>query len=160
MSFVHQFNVDFLKKIYNYSALGRTYWQVISSIAQTCKLQTCQNPAYRRHWISCCVRIVEPIPNWTETERMERRRKNVTWHMSPVIFHVSPVTCHLSLMPTATATDFPPATPPLCTIGWFAKTPKKLFKLKKNHQIFKTTKMSRGVPQLTLRSLPRSLQSA
>ena len=37
------------------------------------------------------------------------------------ICYVSPVTCHLSQMPTATATDPPLQTPPLCTVGWFTR---------------------------------------
>ena len=37
----------------------------------------------------------------------------------------SPVTCHMSLTPTATASDHPPAiSPTLCTSGWFLKTKK------------------------------------
>ena len=50
-----------------------------------------QNPAYRRHWISWCVRIVAPIPKRTETDREGRRRTKscVTYKVS---FHISCVT--------------------------------------------------------------------
>ena len=51
---------------------------------------------------------------------------NVTCHLSHVVYHLLPVTCHLSpvtfhLSPTPTATDLPLLTPPLCTVGWYAK---------------------------------------
>ena len=35
-----------------------------------------KNPAYRRHWISQCVRIVAPIPKPTKQDKMERRNKS------------------------------------------------------------------------------------
>ena len=44
---------------------------------------------------------------------------------------VSHVTSHLSLTLTATATDFPP----LCTVGWFAKTPKVFKNQKKTYRV-------------------------
>ena len=64
--------------------------------------------------------IVAPIPKQTERNRKERRRKKkkkpnvsgVTFHFSSVTFRVSPVTCNLSLTPTATATNRPPASSP------------------------------------------------
>ena len=49
-------------------------------------------------------------------------------------------TSHLSLMPTVRATDPPPAiTPPLCTVGWFAKT--HMFVYPKTQKYFKTQKI-------------------
>ena len=45
-------------------------------------------------------------------------------HVSCVACHLSPVTRRMSLTPTDTATDPPPAFSPLYTEGWFAKTQK------------------------------------
>ena len=42
--------------------------------------------------------------------------------VSGVRCHMSRVTCHMSLTPTATPTNPPPANSPLCTAGWLAKT--------------------------------------
>ena len=52
------------------------------------------------------------------------------------------VTCHLSLGPTATATDSPPTNSLLCTVGWFAKTPKT--KIKQTQEIIKMAKIRNG----------------
>ena len=63
----------------------------------------------------------------TKTDRNGQKSRfflNVIFHVSPVMCHMSRVTCHLSLTPTATAADHPPANPPLCTRGCFAKTQK------------------------------------
>ena len=43
--------------------------------------------------------------------------------MSCVPCHVLWVTCHLSLTLTATDQTLPLLTPPICIVGWFAKTP-------------------------------------
>ena len=47
-----------------------------------------KNPAYRRHWIFQCLRIVTPIPN---NPKKNRKKK-----LSSVMCHVSQVTWHLS----------------------------------------------------------------
>ena len=108
--------------------------------------------------------IVAPIPKLKETDRkgkIKNKKSHVTCYVSHVTCRVSPVTCHLSLRPTATPKDPPPANTPLCTVGWFAKTrkPEKKFKHQKNHQNCKNLKTSRGMPILAIRSLTRSLQS-
>ncbi len=55
--------------------------------------------------------------------------------MSHVTCHMSHVTCHLSPMPTATATDPPPAnSPTMHYVGWCAQN-------KKTEKKFKTTKI-------------------
>ena len=67
---------------------------------------------------------------------------HVMFHMSCVTCHVSCVTCHISRftchMPPVTCHSrqqphpqtFPLLTPPLCTVGWFAKIKKKESKCK------------------------------
>ena len=73
-----------------------------------------KNPAYRRHWISWLVWIVATI----------KIKINILLHVSGVHcqvsgvrYHASHVTCHMSLTPTATVTDPPLLTPPVCTAG-------------------------------------------
>ena len=61
-----------------------------------------KNPAYKRHWISRCVRI-SPV---------SCQLSHVTCHLSHVTCHLSHFTCHLSPTPTATATDHPPSNSP------------------------------------------------
>ena len=53
-------------------------------------------------------------------------------HVSCVTCCVSPVTCHMSLMPTATFTDPPPANFPNIHIRLVSKDPKKS-KSKRKH---------------------------
>ena len=50
-----------------------------------------KNPAYRRHWIFQCLRIVTPIPN---NPKKNRKKK-----LSSVMCHVSCVTSHLTPVP-------------------------------------------------------------
>ena len=57
-------------------------------------------------------------------------------YVSCIKCHVSPFTSHLSPIPTATSTDIPLLTPPICTLDWIAitqpkKTPKE-FKTQTN----------------------------
>ena len=52
----------------------------------------------------------------------------------------------------------PLLTPPLCQVGWFAKT-KNLKKIRKNHWNDKNPKMFRGMPILAIHSLTIGLQS-
>ena len=66
------------------------------------KMQIKTNPAYRRHWISQCVRIVALIPKRRETgEKREykyhmshskRHVSHVVWRVSHVVWRVSHVT--------------------------------------------------------------------
>ena len=71
--------------------------------------------------------------------------------------HVLHVTSNLSLMPTATATDKPPANSPILLSRLVCKDPKTEENFKTKKIIEK--KMSRGMPVLAIRSLTRSLQS-
>ena len=68
----------------------------------------------------------------------------ITCHVSCVMLLVSHVTCHLSLTPTATATDPPPANSPIMhsrLVGKEPKIPKKF----KTQIITKTTKTKKGL---------------
>ena len=102
---------------------------------------------WKRHWKSCIwetliLSTCADSSTHTKTDRNIQKHKEdkncnvslVVCHMSHVACHVlhvtchmSPVTCHLSLRQTATATDGPPQTIPLCTVGCFAKTQKGTF---------------------------------
>ena len=140
-----------------------------------------KTPAYGSHWLSWCVQIVALIPKQTETDKKQTKTKQkmscvtchfscvpcyvscfgqkqtkkqkmvcVMCHVSCVPCHVSHVTSHLSSL-TDTATALPLLTPPVCTVGWFAKTQRH--KNNKTH-IIRTTenkqKMSGGVPILAI----------
>ena len=63
-------------------------------------------------------------------------------NMSHVTFHRSPVTYHISLMPTVTTLIL--LTPPLCTVGWFAKTPQP----KKSKIAKKSSRWSKKIPHI------------
>jgi hypothetical protein len=58
------------------------------------------------------------------TKTNNNKQKNIKRQMSGVMCHLSPATCHLSVMPTAQSQTLPLLTPPLCTVGLFAKTKK------------------------------------
>ena len=71
-----------------------------------------------------------------DRKRKRRKRKNITCHVKRVACCVLRDICHLSPVtkPTTTATDPPLLTSSLCTVGWFAKTPKsKIVSNYKNH---------------------------
>ena len=76
--------------------------------------------------------------------------------------HVSHVTCqcHLSLTPTATVTDPPPANSPTMPSMLICKDPKtqKINLNTKNHGNCKNKNMSRGMPILAILSSTRSLK--
>ena len=55
----------------------------------------------------------------------KRQNKKIICHMSGVACCVLRVTCHLSITPTATATDPPPANSPIMHSRLVAKTPPK-----------------------------------
>ena len=61
------------------------------------------------------------------TKINNNKQKNIKRQMSGVMCHLSPATCHLSVMPTAQSQTLPLLTPPLCTVGLFAKTKKLRF---------------------------------
>ena len=61
------------------------------------------------------------------TKTNNNKQKNIKRQMSGVMCHLSPATCHLSVMPTAQSQTLPLLTPPLCTVGLFAKTKKLRF---------------------------------
>ena len=85
----------------------------------------------------------------------------VTCHMSHVTWQMSPVACHLSITPTVTATDPPPAYSPTMhsrLILKDLKIIKKIQNTKKSQNGNKNKKTSRGMPILAIRSLTRSLQ--
>ena len=87
------------------------------------------------HLISQCVRIVATIPKQTETDML-----SVTCPVLHGAWHMTPVTCHLSLRPTSTATNPPPANSPLWTVGWFARPEKKTTQAKhQNSKYWYTT---------------------
>ena len=69
----------------------------------------------------------------TVLKKKKNQRKNhvscITCHVSQVMFHVSLVSCHLRKQPQPQT--LPMETPPLCTVGWFAKTQKTFFFLHK-----------------------------
>ena len=83
------------------------------------------------------------------------------YHVTHVAYCRSPVICHLSLMPKATATDLPPANSPTMHSRMVGKDQKNQNKNLNKRERKKTckSKMSRGRPNLRLRSLTRSLQS-
>ena len=82
---------------------------------------------------------------------------HVTCHVSCVACHISPVTCHWRQQPQPQT--LPLLTPPLRTVGWFAKTnkPKQISEQPKNQNWKKTKKNSRGMLILAIRSLTRSI---
>ena len=53
----------------------------------------------------------------TEKKNVMIKKSGVMCEVSGVTYRVSPFTFHMSITPTATATDPPPTTPPLCTAG-------------------------------------------
>ena len=62
--------------------------------------------------------------------------------MSPVMCHLSPVTCHLLIMPTATASDLPPARFPIMHSKAVSKDPKThFFKHKKIMQRYSKSRI-------------------
>ena len=75
--------------------------------------------------------ILAPIPKRTKTNRKGPTNifllhvVCVTYHMSLVICHIKCFACHLSLMPSATATDPPPANSPTMHSRLVWKYPKK-----------------------------------
>ena len=82
-------------------------------------------------------RIQETLNRSTCVNRstITKKKKLPRFQVSHVTCHQSPVTCHMSLTPTATATDLPPANSPTApkgwhqrhSGGWFAKTLKSTF---------------------------------
>ena len=84
---------------------------------------------------------------------------HITCQMSHVACPLSPVTCHLSLTATATDLTIPLLTPPLCTVGWLAKTQNTNNNNKKKKPLKRRKEASRGMPILAIRSWTRSLQS-
>ena len=81
------------------------------AILQSCLLLkvNCYNlcyfhPAYGRHWISECVRIVAPIQEYKIFHLF-----HVRWNMSRVTFYVSTVTVTVTNTNSHTLTDLPPA---------------------------------------------------
>ena len=118
-----------------------------------------KNPAYRRHWISWCVRIVKTDTKTNRNRQKGKKKKkiknmsHVRYHVSwvmcqSVMFHILRVTCHLSLTLTATDTDPPPANSPIMHSRRFEKT--KIRNNNKNHGNNKKPKTSRGMPILAI----------
>ena len=104
------------------------------------------------------VRIVAPIPKQTETGRREQKKSKDLC----ITCHVLRVKCHLSLTPTVTAPDPPPANSPTMHSMLVRKDPKtqKNFKTQKSHKMAKKThKKTGGMPILAIRSSTISLQS-
>ena len=81
--------------------------------------------------------------------------------MSCVTCHMLPATRHLSLTPTATATDAPPANLPTMHGRLVCNHPKKVkkSKRKKNHSNLPKIKRSLDWPMLAILSSIRGLQS-
>ena len=66
---------------------------------------------------------------------------HVTCHVSCVMCHMSNATCQLSLVTNAQQPQIlPPLTPPLCTLGWFARSPQPKFSSKENKALKQTKK--------------------
>ena len=83
---------------------------------------------------------------------------SVMCYVSPITCRVSPVTCHLSLTPTATAPDPPPAHSPTMLSKLCCKDPKNPKKLNaKNHQNSKKPKTAPETAQLVVLFLAQDL---
>ena len=100
----------------------------------------------------------------TKTDRNGHKRREkmsgVMCQASRVTCHKSCVACHLSLLPTATATDPPPADSPTMHNRLVLKDQTtQTIKNSKSHQNRKTTKISRSMPTLLICSLTRSVLS-
>ena len=126
-----------------------------------------KNLAYRRHWISCPLWIVAPIPKRGETDKQEKEEKyyfkchvsGAACHMSCVTCRVSPVTCPWSLTPTATAKDPFPGNSPTMHSKLIPEDQKTQNKVKMQKIMETATKTWRGMPILVIASSTRSLQS-
>ena len=93
--------------------------------------------------------------------RIQKEKKNITCHMSPVTYHLSPIKSHSSQTPTVTATDPPYAISPTMhnMLIHQDRTPPPFFKAlkfskskKKNHSF----KNFQSAPQPEASSSPGS----
>ena len=94
--------------------------------------------------------------NNTKADRNRQKRRERKSN-DKFMCHLSPVTCHLApvtIANTHSQRPYPLLTPPLCKVGWFAKTKQKKTKKLQNCQKPKT---SRGMPVLAIYSKSNNL---